>query len=75
MDHNTSEVLDYEDRHKYMKFTMSADLTCGLTLRLGDPYEMGLQIRGFGIISFNSFLGIRKGFGINIHLVPFEDRL
>ena len=75
LDHNTSEVLDYEDRHKYMKFTMSADLTCGLTLRLGDPYEMGLQIRGFGIISFNSFLGIRKGFGINIHLVPFEDRL
>ena len=74
--HNPEEVRDYEDAHtRYMKFAMSADLTCGLTLRLGDPYEMGLQVRGFGIISFNSVVGIRKGFGINIHFVPFEDRL
>ena len=72
--HDPEEVRDYEHAHtKYDKFAMSADLTCGLTLRLGDPYKMGLQIRGFGIISFNTAVGIRKGFGINIHFAPFGD--
>lgn len=65
-------VVSSEERHKSDIFIMSADLTCGLTLRLGDPYEMGLQIRGFGIISFNSAVGMRKGFGIEMHFVPIN---